>query len=435
MLWGPTVFAGSPNGKNAALAYLKAYAALEQPRTPEALEVLAFIEKDLPDLPPAVLSVRPMAARWLLTERNAFIGLIQASRIPTCSFDIETKGTPSLDLTHLTPVKQLVRHALEGAKSYEFVDNDQGAAEIYAALFGLAQHLDQDNNLTSGLAAADITQDTLVALSGFISRSPSAEAMTVLTKYFAQAQRPFFHLPEYFENEASRYGNWLLSDPDLVTRKIGALYPKGTQSLAVDQLVTLDAERRMQRTKKWVDAYREHVTRITTAMKKPHTIGLYELRDLDTERKEILENPETAETPLTALLIPAAEKVYERFLVAEAHITLADILCAAGRYRADINSWPEDLEATSKYLGRTFERDPFTGQDFQFKLRKKMPLAGFRAPKWIAKDAGIVHVVDLAKRLARDDQLSADATKAIQRQERREKLQERMDSADEELKK
>lgn len=411
--------------ENAALDYWKACALLRVPRTPEETVILNFITDGMPSLPPGVLSIRSGAGRWLLEEAPAWAALADAAARPACVFSAPT-GSPVPNRDYLPYLDTLSRHALEAAKAFEYYDNKDGAATIYTSLLGLAAHLDRGNDLNACIFAADIIQHTLGGLVGFLSREPPSSAATILTRYFANLPEQTLHLDRYIEVTADRYAEWLQGDPDLMERRLETLYVNAREASAVDQLITLPRDKKIVRLEKWIEDYRARIDALAEETRKPYQLGLFNLRDLDAEKNALKEaEPGTDVNPLVPLLVPSMERAYERFLLAEAQMTMAAVVSAAALYHADLGKWPKSLEEVASFVGRTFNRDPFTGQAIQYKLRKGMPRVGVRAPKRLVEQPGIIHVIDLADRKRTDQERVEQVIKDIQTETRREKIRQR----------
>jgi hypothetical protein len=417
------------SAENAAMDYWRAVALLGQPSTPQDLKTLSHIVDDIPGFPPAIFEVWPSTGRWLLNEQPALQAMQEGSRKPLCDFGVRTPGRLGLNLQHLLPLRRLTDRALAAARAYEYADNLRGTASIYVSLLCLAQQLDQDQAIESGVFAAELVQRILDGLIGFTSREPPAEDITILTTYLAGARRPVFRLDQYLRTSAKQHADWLLMDIGKAEARLGALYGDVPYKPAVEQLMTLSPEAKTERLELWVEGYRAHMLALAEACAKPYRVGLYPILDLDKEKEAALKARGKAENPLIPLLVPSMEKAYERFLLAEANFTMADILCAAALYRADLDAWPPDLEALSKFIARDFERDPFSGAQVQYKLKSRMPILGIRAPRWLAKQPQSVFRATLVSRRQDDMSKVAELKKQMASEARKNKIRELQEDA------
>ena len=421
---------------NAAVDYWKAVSFMRTARAPEDLTALAYVETEMVPLPPTVFRFKSKVARWLLEDSASLAALSEGSRAEVCDFNVRSPDRTSLDLSHLAAIRALTHRVLQVAKAYQYVENPEGAADIYVSLLGMATHLDQDENFASALLAAEIIQQTLVELEGFLTRKPSPAAVSVLTRYFAEAPPQVFHMGDYLRASAAHYANWLSAPPERLEQNLKALYGNAKDTPVLDLLGTLDSQSREEHLTNWVEDYRARMTALASAADKPYQIGLYALLDLDKEKAAVKRKRPLADAnPLVSLLVPTMSQTYERLLLAEAQFGMADVLCAAALYRAELKKWPKDIGAAGKFVGRQFRRDPFSGQVVQYALQKKLPVLGIRAPKWIDKQEDLVNRLDLADRLKWDERLTDEVEKAVNLQKRREKMIERQKAKAEKKKK
>jgi hypothetical protein len=390
---------------------------MRQPRTPEELQIVKFVDADLDDLPPRLFSLRPVIAQWLLQERPVVAALTTAATMPYCDFQVHTGGNPFPDLEHLPEMQRLTERALATAKAYEYAENQQGTAGIYYGLFQLVENLDQDRNLTSGLRAADLLQSVFYELEGFLSRDPSENAMDILADFFRDIERPVFHLGDYILQEGQRLGRWLMEDPLLAERRLARLYGRAAKRPAIDKLVTLSPQRKERRLQDWVMEYESWMIRLADAMQQPYDKAHDLLEDL-TREKEKLKAKEDAPgvNPLIPLLVPSLDEVYDRFMLAEAQFSMARILTMAGLYRARNGRWPIDLQEIETVTIRPLPDDPFNDKSFYYKLVKLRPRIITRVPRWLARNDGYIYLADLARRRKQDERRFADAYKIYREQ-------------------
>lgn len=415
---------------NAAYFYWKALALAQSPTTPEEIELAHFQESKYARLAPAVFAARLDALRWLLNEKQALRALDVGCRHPVCAFAIYQPDDPSLDLSHLRPMQALARKTLVTAKAYESVENAEGSAILYADVLRMICHLDQDRNLSSGLAGATLTQNALSELEGFFSRNQKSGALIHLTRYFAKAPARIFHPGDYLRDESQRYSRWLTVDPDTAEKRLGQLYGDSNVRPAMDRLMTLNKEAKAQRIRAWVDEYRYIMGELAKAVDLPYAEGLPRVQELDAKKKMPPEALRVlpSENPLVPLLVPAMEATYEHFLLAEAQFDMMDILSAAALYRGQAGLWPGNLDEISRFIRRPLPKDPFSGEDFYYKLSRGTPILITRVPKRIAADGESLYEVNLSRRLKNDEANLKNAIKEIEIERRNELLRQAAES-------
>lgn len=401
--------------ENAALFYWKAIALMQEPASAEESALQHFVDSFLSRCPPKVFAADPEGLRWILEERAMLTSVDRGARQSSCSFPIAIAGEAALDLSHLVRLNALTDRALAAAKAYEYADNAEGAAIIYADLLRLAAHLDQDRNVDSGLMAANILQTTAVELEGFFAREQSEKTLMDLVRFFRQAPARVFHPGDYIRAEARRYGNWLMASPEFAEVRLNQLYGKQRNKPAVEQLVTLDKVRKIERLKAWVDEYRSRMDAIAEAVDMPFEAGLPLLREYDAQRAAMAADPAGGGNPLIPLLVPEMAETYQRFLLAEAQVDVLDILCAAATVRAQTSGWPTTMDEVTYLSNRDFANDPFTGAAFHYRMKEGQPAVTIRAPKWMASDSRYAYTWELAIRRDKDDDLLSRTIRQIQR--------------------
>jgi hypothetical protein len=158
----------------------------------------------------------------------------------------------------------------------------------------------------------------------------------------------------------------------------------------------------------------------------PYTEGLPRVRELDAKKKLPPEAVQVlpSENPLVPLLVPTMESTYENFLLAEAQFDMADILCAAALYRGQAGAWPPNLDELSRFIRRTFPKDPFSGEDFHYKLSHGTPVLTTRVPKHIASEGGSLYEANIGQRAKRDEAKTKILIKQIEQEHRNAMLQQ-----------
>lgn len=410
--WAETPLADC--SQNAALYYWKAASLIQTPTTRDELEYAGKADVLLADVSPAIFAAQPEMLQWLLNAGPMLPALRQARSCAICEFPIHTSSVPFLDLSHLPRLRALTHRAQAMAKAYEFVDNTPGAAAIYVDLLKLVQHLDQDRNLISGFVATELLQLNLSDLESFFSRNPSAEAVAPLTEYFNALPSPVFHPGNYLRDEVRRYGDWLLADPVRPEARLNRLYRNAKSKPAVEKLMTLDPQKKKERLQGWVDDYRKRMAALAEAVDLPFASGLPRIRQLD-RQKETLQASTLAPggNPLVPLLVPTAAEMYERFLLAEAQFDMLQILCAAAAYRADMGSWPPNIDAINRHARRLMPKDPFSGDKFYYRIERGMPVIITRVPKRMLSQKKYSYLLGIHQRLRIDEENTMNAAKDI----------------------
>lgn len=424
VLWGSGAVASAAEpaladcAQNAAFFYWKAASLVQVPTAREELEWAGKADFVLPGISPDFFRSEPELLQWLLSNIAMPAALNRARTCAISEFQIRTSGDPFLDLGHLPRLRALTRRAHATAKAYEFVDNEPGAAAIYAALLKMVQHLDQDRNLVSGSVAMELLDLNFSHLESFFSRSPSAEALAPLVEYFGALPSPVFHPDKYLRDEARRFSDWLLADPARPEERLNRLYRNTPSKPAIEKLMTLDPQKKKERLKGWVDDYRNQMLELAEAMDLPFAAGLPRIRRIDELTEAASSSPsESRNNPLAPLLIPSGTDLYERFLLAEAQFRMLQILCAAAACRAETGFWPADMDAISRHARRTMPKDPFSGEPFHYRLDRGMPMLITRVPKRMVSEKKQSHTANLSQRLRSDEDRTADMRKIIRDKE------------------
>lgn len=388
---------------NAALYYWKAMASLQIPRTPQGLASTAFIRQDLYQLPPSAFSVRKDAAVWLIGE-NAFVAsLRQARMVDVCAFPIRQAGSPALNLTHLAPMREIIRYGLEISKAYEYAENYIGAAEIYILLLDMIRKLHQDSNLTSAQAGWAMLQDVALGLEGFVIRNQSTEVLDILLRYFDDNPELPFRIGDYLRAESQRYSEWLMEDPAKILPRLSSLYGRESDQPAVLKLSTLSGDEQIAKLKGWIQGYQNRISELASWVGKPYLVGMSNLEMLDEElEKELQLDGGEVPNPLLPLLVPYTRSVYEKSLLAQGQYRMMRTALEAARYESVLGQWPKNLDSLEAFSSRIPPLDPFTGNQIFFRIRNKAPYIALRAPKWIAEEPSLIYRLQLAIRKTRD---------------------------------
>jgi hypothetical protein len=407
--------------QNAAIYYWKAASLIQTPTTQDELDYAGKADVLLADVSPAIFAAQPEMLQWLLNAGPMLPALRQARSCAICEFTIRTSSEPFLDLSHLPRLRALTRRAQAMAKAYEFVDNAPGAAAIYVDLLKMVQHLDQDRNLISGFVATELLQLNLSELESFFSRNPSAEAVAPLTEYFNTLPSPVFHPGNYLRDEVRRYGDWLLADPTRPEDRLNRLYRNTKSKPAIEKLMTLEPRKKQERLKGWVDDYRKRMNALAAAVDLPFASGLPRIRQLDEQKEAIQPSaPAPGDNPLVPLLVPTAVEMYQRFLLAEAQFDMLQILSAAAAYRAELGSWPANIDVISRHARRMMPRDPFSNDKFYYRIERGMPVLITRVPKRMMAQKGYSYLLGLHQRIRIDEENTINAAKGIREQAVRE---------------
>ncbi|HNR93813.1 MAG TPA: hypothetical protein PKM67_10185 [Kiritimatiellia bacterium] len=402
--------------ENAALYYWEALALMRQPDSVEEFAVLDFIRNDLPQLPPSILTANTDAAQWLMGDRAMLAALAKAGRCRRCEFFVRSPADPFPALVHLAPMRVLTDRALAVAKAYEFARNSEGAAMIYRDLLLLVRNLDRDITMRSGLVAADMLQQILFDLEGFLSREPGREAATILSNAFLQSPRPLFHPADYLRMEAVSFRQWMLADPRQMEQKLVRLYGGAAESPAIIRLMALDTPRKVLQMGTWIMDYEAWMLRLANECEAPYERAIGALRWSDAEKVRIeKEASESGGNPLFSLSIPSMSAAYERFLAAEGQFSMAAVLSAAVLYFNDFGRWPVSLDEVSMAAAGPLPRDPFSGQDFFYKTSRLLPRVMLRVPKTMIDEGSILYRMDIRARREQDEKQFQQALKNLEK--------------------
>lgn len=388
--------------ENAAMDYWRAIALMQPALSLEDLEFIEFAEVPLLVLPPGVFSRRPLVARWLLREREMLAALEEAAAKPHCLFHPPTQH-PIVSASFNALVPGLVLRALAVAKAAEFVENERLSASIYVSLLSMVNHLQRELTFANAQSGVVVLQQVLLDLEGFCRREPPNRALSLLSDYLSELDRPRFPIGDYLRKESERYAEWLELDIREAPAKLERIYGDTRLMPAVDKLVTLERDEQRKRLRGWVAEYRELCEKLAKVMEQPYERALSILERADEQLQKWSADPAAAGVnPLLPLLVPELVPIYERLLLAEAHWTMADIAVTAGAYKSFTRVWPASLEELQRFAGRSFAFDPFSGRPFLYALHQGQPRVSCRAPREMARRRDLVTSLDFHERQAEE---------------------------------
>lgn len=387
---------------NAAMDYWRAAALMQPPLSIEEFQFIEFAEVPLLVLPPRIFSSRPHMARWLLQERPMLQALEAAGAKSYCLFDPPTNH-PMVDDHFSMCVRPLTLRALAAAKAAEFVENQRLTATIYVSLLQMTDHVHEDLTWVHARAAINVLQQVLLEIEGFCSREPPQRAVKILSDYLSELDRPRFPIGDYLRKESQRYAEWLELDIRDTPDKLKRLYGDAALMPAVDKLVTLERAEQKKRLRGWVAEYRELCDKLATAMEQPYDRAFPLLEKADEHLRKLVADPAGAGVnPLLPLLVPELSGLYERFLLAEAQWTMADIAVMAAAYKEFTRAWPASLDELQRFAGRAFAADPFSGRPLLYALHKGQPRVSARAPREMARRRDLITALDFHDRQEED---------------------------------
>jgi hypothetical protein len=408
---------------NAAYDYWKACALIQEILTEAEFEFALFTEQDLPNLPPKSLAYQPGAGRWLLNERLMLEELHAGAGKPSCVFLRQGEATAQKIALYRGAMSRVILRALASAKAHEFVENRRATGSIYADLLRLLRHLDENGDW----AAVDFTLGMLPAvlrdIEGFLTRQPPRDVVEMITRELDAAGVPRFPIQRMLEREASAYSSWLLENPSQVEAKVGGLYGDAIAKPALNELLGLDPAGDEARVREWIDEYQAEIGRLGAALALPYPEAIQIIRETDgmvagVERQVGVEGS----NPLLPLLMPPMARTYERFVAAEAHLAMVEVLCKGAIYGDFVGGWPDSIDVLDQFAGGTLPPDPFTGQPVGYDLRGALPRVQVDAPKHV-RDAGAVTEINLRQRVQEDDEALAALVREMQRKLRMEETQ------------
>jgi hypothetical protein len=387
-----------------------------EPLSAVELDILQFIEKDVPRLPPRIFEVRPDAAQWLLRSQPMVQAVRDAARQPVCRFPDRGPDSPFVDTMHLKALEVLTARVLATAKTYEYVENLAGSATIYRDLLVMVQQLDQESSLRSGLTAAALLQQVVYELEGLLVRNPVSDTVEPLRPLFEPADFKVFHLGRYLRVEGERVGRWILAGPEGGLSRLNRLYGRANVKPAVDRLITLSNDDRQRRLREWVMDYEAHMIRLSEVVDWSYRDAVSELRRMDKELAKLKKHVPAGANPLLPLLVPEVTEAYERFVLAEAQFRMIGIMVRATAYRAEDGRWPVSLKECAGRRPPAWFTDPFSQKPFYYKLVHVMPRVATRVPRWMAdKERKLLYILDAYRRIQEDDEAFEEA-EPVQRQ-------------------
>lgn len=399
---------------NAAMDYWRAAALMQPPLSIDEFQFIEFAEVPLLALPPRIFSSRPQMARWLLQERPMLQALEAGGAKSHCLFNPPTDH-PMVEDYFSMCVRPLTLRALAVAKAAEFVENERLTATIYANLLRMTDHIHEDLTWAHARSAINVLQQVLMDLEGFCSREPPNAALKILSDYLSDLGQPRFLIGDYMRKESQRYAEWLELDIRETPAKLKQLYGDAALMPAVDKLVTLDRDEQKKRLRGWVAEYRERCDKLATAMEQPYERALPLLEKADEHLRKLIADPAGAGVnPLLPLLAPELSGLYERFLLAEAQWTMAEVAVMAAAYKEFTRAWPASLEELQRFAGRSFAADPFSGRPFLYALHKGQPRVSSRAPREMARRPDLITALDFHDRQEKD---RANLEAMVQREE------------------
>jgi hypothetical protein len=194
----------------------------------------------------------------------------------------------------------------------------------------------------------------------------------------------------------------------------------------VERIMTLPPEQQEERLREWVLGYEARMIRLAEIVEQPYGEALPAIRRLDEEKEKLQEGelPRGA-NPLIPILVPTMEKLYQRFLLAEAQYDILGILSAGALYRAQAGRWPVNTEELAEVTTMSIPHDPFTGDEYYYKLIQVRPRIAARAPKWLARETDHAYQVDITRRRNEDQARYEEAAKRM-RAARAQQIMRRM---------
>lgn len=401
-LWAAASQAASVSD-NAAFFCWKAIGLLRPARTPGQLELLRFVEEELPLLPPRILEARPSVLNWLLSEQPVREALARASACAECDFGARSPGGPFLDVAHLPRLTLLCRRVCAMAQALDFASREAEAAQAHVALLDMIRRVEAEKNAVSGLAAAEMTQAVIESVEGFLVGEPGPEALAALTNGFGGAAGPSFDSASWLRDEADRWSAWVRQDPVGAIERMRIRLGAGPLAPAVERAAAAASAEDASVFEGWLSGYRARMEELARAMEQPFREGAPILLRLDAERMESLKVPDAAANPLILLLVPPAAEMDQRCRLARAQWDMAALLYAAAARRAREGRWPE------RPPGRRVPRDPFSGERLSYRLARGQPVVGVRIPKAMAETGRYLYLLDLAGRARRDEERFGEA--------------------------
>jgi hypothetical protein len=137
---------------------------------------------------------------------------------------------------------------------------------------------------------------------------------------------------------------------------------------AKDLKLSADKAKLMETVNKWVDDYDEGMKKLAKAADGPYYKTHAEVEKLEKVMEELGRN----DNPVITLL-PAVASIQKTAARAEARLGATKLLAAACLAKARAGKFPASLDEMKALFPQSLPVDPFTGQDFIYRLDDDLP--------------------------------------------------------------
>lgn len=252
-------FEYAPVSPNAALRYWAVWSSIPKELSDAAIAIEWKDTQGVTELEKMPESFRA----YLKTFENSpapIEGLLQATRIPRCDFELELDQGPTVLLPHLGRFRQAARLLHADARRLLIAGDVNGAAERIAAILRSAAHLQSDRTLISQLveqAIVALAVEELRTLAPRLSEAHKTELRAMLLRY---DPRDPFRYRQTLAVERDVMSTWLRSS---TAEQIGVMMKEFEYTdrarEAGEKYRSLTPEQHAEQVRKYVQVYNEMI--------------------------------------------------------------------------------------------------------------------------------------------------------------------------------
>ena len=372
-----------PPQENAAFDYLTALAQRPIPGNVVLLEAEYLSDSIFSTaLPPSVLDEAPdlLTLLKLMEYDRAVRFLHQSAAKPKCQFGIDMSKYPAVDLSVLAPLRQMAKKTFLVALACERDADNLGAAEIYADLVTMGDHIAQEHVLIAGMTGVAIQRIAMEGTEGLLARSPSRDAAACIEQRLSTLPPWAPRLASACQSEAVAYGLWLQANP---------------AEPLVSSLTNLPADATPEQRAACVAAaagiYRDQTERWSKLLSQPYWQAREALVNEEARVDELIGKAAADPAQFGAYgilrIAPSGKNIAKFAVLADARIAMTRIVCAATMHLTDKGAYPADILALAPYFPDGLPKDPFTGENFIYSLKDGLPQIIAAAPKELTANA------------------------------------------------
>jgi len=390
-----------PPPDNAAINYCLAMALQPRPYDAAGLEAEEFIDSEFAKLPPEALADWPDVQKFLqeyFGPGDTLGALHRGAQKSRCAFDVDYSDGPVTPLLHLPEILHLARRCVAAAKFAEFNGDPNEAAQIYADLMRMGQHVGQDPIMIGGAVGDSTQREVSEEIEGLLSREPPPEAARTLFATLQDIEPRPFDLSAYLHAEAESCGNWLAQLPLEEFLTLSDHFKQYFEALPDDQ--------RKEKLAQWIDEYRAIMHSVAEIVKEPYYNSAPKVRKEEAQveklSEDFLRNPKTG-NPLVSFWISPLETSARCFAQAEARLGMTKLACAAVLHYHEKGKYPESMDDLAEYFPDGLPKDPFTGENYTYTLVEGWPRVEFDAYEELRQqNDDSLYSIDLSRRRKQD---------------------------------